>query len=296
MPRWSNALNIAELKVWHWTLIGAVIGLALALRGPGTSHDRTADKVRTITQQDLEDAILHTSADGPSSLTSIVVHPKVGSQGYWVTGSWTHPIRVHEDPANHRSRLVTAQMTLPVKFLAPDPYHAINPKLANGKSATVFAALDAARRLSDGQSPAYRYAWQEQPMLAGCLWIAGSIALVGGIWPAVLGFLIGAGFGPINQDSGFGDLSCGPADKLRQKKAEARVDELLDSIAEYEAELGLADEGAPPTLVAVATAPAIRQLGAGPLEQAQAPPADADKDFGGEFYPTEVHHDPPVDT
>jgi hypothetical protein len=252
--------------------------------------------VRTITQADFEAAILHDSADGPSNLANIVVHPKVGPQGYWVTGSWTHAIRVHEDPSNHRSRLVAAQMTLPVKFLAPEPYHAINPKLADAK--TVFAALDAAGKLAglrQAQSSAYRYAWQEQPILAGALWIAGSMALIGGIWPAVLGFLVGAGFGPVNEDSGFGELSRRETDQL-MKKSLARMDELLESIAEYEAEMGLRDEAPAPTpdVAVAAAAPAVRQLSAGPLEQSSPAPAEADKDFGGEFYPTEIHHDAPV--
>jgi len=290
MPRWSNGLDITHLKVWQWTLIGGVIGLALALAGPGASHDRTADKVRTISQADFEDAIL-ASAGGKSSLTNIVVHPKIGSQGYWITARWTHTIRVHSDPSDHRSRLVAAQMTLPIKFLAPDPYRAISPNLADEK--TVFAALDAARRLSGGQSPAYRYAWQEQPLLAGTLWVAGSMALIGGIWPAVLGFLVGAGFGPINQDSGFGDLSRGESGKLRLKKAEARLDELLASIVAYEAGLDGASEDEAEEQKTDRLVPAIRELSAAPLEPSVAAAAEVDKDFGGEFYPTEVHHDPP---
>jgi hypothetical protein len=132
----EQCLNIAELKVWHWTLICGIVGGLLAFAGPGPSRNRSADKMRTISQRDFEEAILAPSAPvagAESRLTNIVIHPKLGLQGYWVTGSWTHPIRVHADPADHRSRLVDAEMIQRIKFLAGDPYRPIDPKLAGGK-------------------------------------------------------------------------------------------------------------------------------------------------------------------
>jgi hypothetical protein len=71
---------------------------------------------------------------------------------------------------------------------------------------------------------------------------------------------------------------------------------LLESIAEYEAELGLSDEGTEPLPdeAAVRAPPsAIRELSAAPLEQGAPGKAEAEKDFGGEFYPTVVHHETP---
>jgi hypothetical protein len=111
----------------------------------------------------------------------------------------------------------------------------------------------------------------------------------------VLGFLVGAGFGPINQDSGLGDLSRGESGKLRLKKAEARLDELLASIVAYEAGLDGASEDQAEEQKTDRLAPAIRELSAVPLKPSVVETAEADKDFGGEFYPTVVHHDPPVE-
>jgi hypothetical protein len=185
-------------------------------------------------------------------------------------------------------------MTLPIKFLAGDPYQPIDPKLGQGRT-SVFAVLDRAAQLG-GARPAYRYAWAEQPMLAGAIWTLGSMALIGGVWPTLLGFLVGAGFGPVNEDTGLRNLRGVRATDNGLKKATARLDEILESIAEYQAELGLSDAGTEPLpdeAAVQALPPAIRELSAGPLEQTAAPPAEGEKDFGGEFYPTVVHHETP---
>jgi hypothetical protein len=56
-------MNITQLKVWHWTLIGSLVGAVLAFAGPGPLRNRSADKIRTISQHDFEEAVAEDEAE-----------------------------------------------------------------------------------------------------------------------------------------------------------------------------------------------------------------------------------------
>lgn len=187
------------------------------------------------------------------------------------------------------SPIVGAEMISPVKFLANDPYHPVNPQLALVKITTVFDALDAPRRLSAGVV-AYRFAWHEQPLIAGLIWMVGSIALIGGLWPAVLGFLVGAGFGPVQHYCGVQSLWRLEIE-TRLKMAQNRVHELLALIAQYEANLAASRELSTPFTEAARPDLVHPNLTSKPLEKAVPLPGASDRDFHGRFYPTEIHHE-----
>ena len=283
---------LTSLKVWHWTLIGAAVGVLLALAGPSASRDWLADRARTMGQKDFETAILSKTAEGQPAITDLVVHPRDGTGNWWITGRWTQAMRVRQIQPDGRSRKVEGEMASPVKFRTRDPYIPLNP-CRETRAARASSACSMPPANSPGLGTSYRYAWQERPIVFGLIWVLGSMAMIGGVWPIVLGFLVAAGFGPLPEEKG-GHLSAGRSDGREVlRRAMADADALLALVEGYETDLEKATDVAAPRVVSAPSSPAsamVKLTG----EAAAAPPLAAPgepQEFGGEFYPTEAHPD-----
>jgi hypothetical protein len=284
---------LTSLKVWQWTLIGAAVGAVLALAGPSASRDWLADQSRTMGQKEFEAALLSKTAQGRPALTDLVVHPRDSTGNWWITARWTQAMRVRQIQPDGRSRKVEGEMASPVKFRAGDPYVPMNPALKNATDSSIFGVLDAASKLPGGRGLSYRYAWQERPIVFASIWVLGFMAMIGGVWPVVLGSLVAAGFGPLPEEKG-GHLPPGRSqERERFKRAMADADALLALIEGYETDLEKTADGAAPQVVngSSSPAPVIAKL-TGDATAAPAPAAPGEpQEFGGEFYPTEAHPD-----
>jgi len=290
-------MDIVSLKTRHWVVIGLLTGAICGGVRLSSRSDWMASPVRTIGQEEFERGLLHATPSGQRTLDRIVVHPQESSGVQWVTALYTQTIKIHSVAHDPASPLVAAEMTSAVKFRASEPYVPLEPVKGYSKPSGVLAYLKIASERPNAAGLGFQYAWYELPANEMLLWVCGCTALIGGLWPVMLGLLVGAGFGPKEQPPLL-DLSkfrSGP--KYDAKKANAAAvaecEMLLALIDANERKLAAGQENldAEPAPVATAkkTVAGIRQLHAATVEPGAAPLTQEEKDFAGEFYPTETH-------
>ncbi len=170
-------------------------------------------------------------------------------------------------------------------------------KIARGATAVAVAGIDlinprygVADFLADAKQRnakldyAYKGSWE--PAKAYAYWTIGSLIVVGGIWPTVLNLLIGAGLGRPAKEPEY-DLSRfkGEPEKAAAPPAAADGASLQSMTDQLEADLlaGAAARGA--AAEEAAEAERVRVLDTSPVESAAVAGADADKEYGGEYYP-----------
>lgn len=121
-------------------------------------------------------------------------------------------------------------------------------------------------------------------------WALGGALLIGGIWPWALGVMLGAGLGPPGYD-----LSRFASEPVDRKSARELSPAERGRLATLEAEMEERLRNPDPTATTQPQPQSRRdrptttpQLGDEPLHP-QAPQAAPEKQFDGEFYPTETH-------
>jgi hypothetical protein len=276
-------MDLLSLKHWHWVLIGLLVGLALGgaqtFWGPAY-RDSTA---RTLSQDLFEAALLGRSEEySKLALSDLLVHPPDNQGHQWVTGRFVEDRFVVHPPTHY------LHMEGTFKYPAALPYQ---PKrslsnISGGPSVREF--LDTVARQRSGFD--YRYAWYEQKNAVLASWTAGCVIIIGGIWPLALSLLTGERIG-----SGVGSIKIPwhlpPASKAEPLKATAasdpatveKLETLIDDMQDQvtSAAQDVADKPAAATVV--------RQLSGDQEPTVSAEAAPADKDYSGEFYPTEAH-------
>jgi hypothetical protein len=289
-------MDIVNLKTWHWVVIGALAGAFIGTMHISFRPDWMASRAPTIGQEDFERGLLHTTASGHRVLDRIVVHPKESSGFQWISALYTQATRLHSNLRDHESPMVDAEIRTAVKFRAADPYMPLEPTAAFSGASDVRKYLEAVQKRPDAGAFRFQYAWYELPAIEMLLWVCGCTALIGGLWPVVLGLLVGAGFGPKEPPPAYDLSRFHPSPGYDPRKAMAaavaKLDALLALIEENERRLARGDEdlSAEPAATTAVKAPAeIRPLVALPVEPLAAPLSQAEKDFAGEFYPTETH-------
>jgi hypothetical protein len=202
-------------------------------------------------------------------------------------------------PPFEGKQLVTGQISLapgrrrnyePFELLAPIPF-AVPGRETPDENFTVREYLAAkAPNLS------HRYAWWANPTAQAAAWFGGSVMLIGGIWPVLLGVLIGAGFGrkraPAEPEYDLDRFGKDEPQRMSETKRPVS-DEELQRLREVEAELerNLARGSAavssedPPPAEAGSPAGPVKTLAGGPLEAVAQAASDEAKDYRGEFYP-----------
>jgi hypothetical protein len=278
-----------ELNRWQWALIGLLAGLALGGSRVAWGPAYRDSAARTLTQQLFEQAVLGRPGEWGSrlTLTDLVAHPADQWGDQWVTGRFCE----ESDVRDSSGKFVRTRMRGDFKYRATIPYH----PLLQGNA--VPAAYPSVRDFLRAAGPNSQrpdkcaYAWQEHTWSALGLWTAGAVLLVGGIWPTVLGLVTGAGWGRQPREKPAIDLSR-VAPTRSQPPTPPRVAEdqaqLIAVTEQMENELAQEPEPpAPPPSPASPPAPAP-QL-SGQAVEAPAQPTEADKEYGGEFYPTVAH-------
>jgi uncharacterized membrane-anchored protein YhcB (DUF1043 family) len=280
-------MRIEELKRWHWILVGLIVGITLGyLYGsiePGSG--------RSISQARFEAALNRTPLQGSYPwIRDIVVHPHP-EHGVVITGLFLEPGRGD------------TMLYQPFQLVPPIPYEPLSSPRGNRPAnweqsrRTARDYLDHMARTHD--HVAYRYAWTSQPLYRYLIWTAGTVLVIGIVWPSIISLLTGGGLGRRGAAEPEYDLSrfqSGPASP--QGLSMAMTQEGADQLASLEAELerklaSRADDAMlPDSTPESAPEQPIRELNAPPPEDAPVESPQEKKDYAGEFYPT-VAHAPP---
>jgi prepilin-type N-terminal cleavage/methylation domain-containing protein/prepilin-type processing-associated H-X9-DG protein len=165
---------------------------------------------------------------------------------------------------------------------APRRYVPLGQGPVEGFSVRDFLISESAANPSIGFSSA----WWESPGGAIAVGAVGGAVVIGGVWPVVLSFLVGAGFGGKKKDPDY-DLS-----RFKSERAQEVTKEMTDEerrhLEELEAEMmaGLASAGEPPPVPKSGGSQGVKQLA---MEEAASAPvvAEDDRAYAGEYYPVE---------
>jgi hypothetical protein len=270
-------MAIEDLKRWHWIAIGVVLGTVLAGARLMVDPDETNSADTRISAETFVYGVGQKTGGEANLLLfrNIVVYPPVNDLDY-VTGEQLMPI-----PGTRKYQYKAIS------------FHGTRPFRAAGRNVpTVRDFLESAKKSRGDVS--YRYAWWTDSRFIWVTWIGGAVIVVGGIWPTLLNFMIGAGWGRQKKVKETFDLSRfkGESTQAGEQKVVSQQD--IDQLRALEAKLeenlkptGGAHAGAEP---ATTEAP-VRELTGGTLEPAAAVKEEDPTDYKGEFYPVARPHE-----
>jgi hypothetical protein len=265
-------MQIQDVKRWQWAGIALIIGLAFSFAWSNYSWEQ---QYPTLGPVEFERGLtIPTGRIG--HIADIEVLPPIEDK-YVVFCT-----QVRRLPSG-------GSIARPVAVVTNIPYKS----LPSGKSYPNVLAFLQAEQASHPLIH-YSFAWYRQTWAIYILCIAGSLLLIGGIWPSVVSLLTGGGLGLSRKrkepDYDLDRFATG--EKAEAPRAAPNVTHQdLDEVRRLDDELEkqLAGSAAPAAGAAVGTAPAseqgIRKLDGGPLEASQVQKEDLKKEYGGEYYP-----------
>lgn len=266
-------MGIEDLKRWHWVAIGLVVGTLLtALRlwkPPGEGVVRG----RTIGPQTLVASLGATDAANRPLIRGLTIYPprKAGNTFYqYATGETLGPAVGGDGTYHHFG------------------FHSAIPFRAREGAAPPTPTYSL-RNFLEGAGADYRYAWWSTTPLTIALWGGGSVLLIGGVWPVVLGLLVGAGFGRRQVDEEEYDLDRFGGGATAPAPA-AGADDRLSAI---EAELLAALTTSPDHPDAAdATRPVPpKALASEPVEPKDVGRPEREHHYRGQYYPVDLPGD-----
>lgn len=261
-------MGIEDLRWYQWLPIGLALGAAVGGVRLATRERFDDSAARTISAPELNNALAVGLPDGRPAITGLVVHPPRGDGVWWVTGTRVRPLQLHADPNDAGSPLVDVEVRTPFKMPA--------------REAAVWDDLNRSHADFPRTALPPSYAWQDTPLAQMGMWSLGIGALLGGVWPPVLTFLIGAGFGRRTTDPAY-DLDAFASDSEPQGSEHTAA-----------ATPGDAGQEPPPALsaepqAALSVKPVpVPTLDSEPVRAAHTA-SEGPKDYAGQFYPTQVH-------
>jgi prepilin-type processing-associated H-X9-DG protein/prepilin-type N-terminal cleavage/methylation domain-containing protein len=264
-------MHVQDLKRWHWIVIGAIAGAGFALARTLSIADRPVGGADFISQAKFESQLRFSPVMGKPRIANIVIHPAAGSQIDLVSLS-----ELQLETSQYRDRW----------FAAPRPYVALAQR-GSADPVQGFTVSDYLLEAKVGNpSISFSNAWWESTAGAILVWGLVGMLVVGGVWPFVLNFLLGAGFGRKIEEP-LMDLSQFKSEAQQKPSSEmSEEDRRRLEALESEMEASLQGDGQDKSAPAVAAPAPIRTLATAPVELAPGPAQDQ-KDFAGEFYPVE---------
>jgi hypothetical protein len=278
-------MQIEDLKRWHWIVIGLAAGLVLsylyASIEPGSRGDSMA-------QERFERFVTNRPYQGEHPwLTDVKVYPDRDGMTV-VTGYYLEPGR---------------NLYNPFRFISQTPYQPLArirdnrpPDWEQSEQQTVRKYLE--HHAAEREHLSVRYMWTHEPRFIYMIWTGAAVAIIGGIWPTIIGLLTAAGMGRRRAAEPEYDLDRfkgGDEPELQPQQKREVTQEDIDQLAAVEAELQrrLAAHGGdepPAAAEQETTEQPIRQLDGRPLEHAaQQQAEDERRSYAGEFYPTVAH-------
>lgn len=259
-------MPVEDLKLWHWLLIGAVLGALVGYASTFAGPDRDLVMRAPITTQQFADLLGETDGNGPV-VHDIVIHPPRDGQNF---------VTATIGESHHGAS---------IGFYAPIPFVAGTKHAADVREFVDQAA-------AKNPKLTYSFAMTEATWFIIVSRTIAGIILIGGIWPVLLNLMIGAGLGRKKLDEIDYDLDRFEGEKPPEAAKVNAAD--LAHLNDLEHDMEEKLQGASSAQASGATAAeAVRQLNNAPLEPVAAPPPEEDKDYRGEFYPVaHPHHAP----
>jgi hypothetical protein len=269
-------MGIEDLKRWHWIAIGIVLGTVLAGARLMVDPDETNSADTRISAETFVYGVGQKTG-GAANLPlfrNIVVYPPVNDLDY-VTGEQLMAI-----PGTRKYQY---------KVIS---FHGTRPFRAAGRNVpTVRDFLDNVKKSRNDVS--YRYAWWTDSRFVWVTWIGGAVIVVGGVWPTLLNFMIGAGWGRQKKVKETFDLSRFKGESTQAGEEKVVTQQDIDQLRALEAQLeeNLKPSGAGHAgTETAATEEPVRQLSRGPVEAGAVAKEEDPNDYKGEFYPVARPH------
>ena len=258
-------MNLQDLKRWHWILIGLAVGAAAGWGRVMALADQAVGGPGFITQAAFEAKLKYPPVMGRPHIAGIVIHPMREVDLVSLR-------ELDTETLEYRDRW----------FAAPRRYVPLGHGPVDGFSVRDYLIGEA----MTNPSIQFSSAWWESPGGATAIGAVGGAVVIGGLWPFVLNFLVGAGFGQRPKEPDY-DLSRFKSEKAHETRKEM-TDEERRHLEELEAEMiaGLASAGEPPPAPKSGGSHGVKQLA---TEEAASAPvvAEDDRAYAGEFYPVE---------
>jgi hypothetical protein len=286
-------MHIATLKRWQWAVVGLALGLAVSFYRGWVAADATLESRQTLDSTEFEQILAKKSTAGQPMVKDIRYFGQDDSIDWVIANQLVR-----------RGRGVTAsEAYVPVKIAFDRPYKPrLNRPLNLDANFTVVDYLKLAR----AKNPEVRYStrwWDREPVRSPLFALLG-MAVMAGACPLLMNRIGGGEQAKRDEPeydlSRFGKGGPEPERPAKTGPTEADIAHLRDLEAELERKLAAGAEPAveadspsltQPTAAQNGSTGPIRKLDAGPLESQS--PADAakhaNKEFAGEFYPTETH-------
>jgi hypothetical protein len=276
-------MRVEDLKRWHWIVIAIIVGLTysylrVSMEPPANPRSTRHPQFEAW----LREPPLKT---GELKVKDIQILPPVEGK-YLVNFQALQPTK--DNKAWQYNKYC---------FYAETPFKPTQDRPAQpNPDETIITYLKSIQGKYPGAK--FTYAWWREPKWTYTIFTLGSVLLIGGVWPSLIGLLVGAGFGrpkkaeaePEYDLSRFGKQKAIAAIPVAKRMNDEDEEKLRALEEELERNLSAARSERPATPIAAAQ-PQIRKLSSAPLEAApvqQAKPQD-EKQYAGEFYPTIAH-------
>lgn len=304
---WVNPMQVENVRVWQWMLIGVLVGLLFAAvkvyQGPWFVYADTD----TLSQARFERAIIDLPEgwhrgeryiyqfhkDQPL-IKEMMIHPPLGGadgNDWWVTGKCYSIIAQNKVRGDAKTPLVLIQQWIPFKYPAPAPYKATNGSV--GTYPNILDYLAVVKKHNPSAVP-WQYAWWTKPNMPYLLLPIAGLLILGFAWPATLAIMQHAGLARRREKRVklAPNRTITPPAKPQIDTAAAKA-QLDDLNADLEASLqgfgghtaAPKPSDAAPSTTAAPVAPLPKSV---PGEMAPSKPPEeeeGEKDYGGEFYP-----------
>ena len=255
-------MNVQAWKRWQWVIVGILAGLAVASARLLAASDRRVGGEEYISQIEFERALNMTNAQDEPEVSRLVIRP----DRYVDLVSLRRRV---PETSTYETRLFAAQRPYrPLGQANPPSDYSVSQFLAKNYPKLSFST-----------------AWWDAPVAMSAIYAAIGALVIGGIWPSILGMLVGAGLGRKEPDC---DLSRFKSEPVPQPQKQELTDAERRHLEELEEEMaaGLKSAGSETAAPAAAPVSAVKELGSDAVEATPAPDAEQ-KDYAGQYYPVE---------
>ena len=228
-------------------------------------------------------------------LKELEVHaPLGGDEGkdWWVTGKSYSIVKDHKIEGDAKSPMVLIERWVPFKYPAKAPYKATTGNI--GTYPNVLAYLQTVAKRNPKVAVPYKYVWQTGPLMPYVMLPAAGVLLLGLAWPATLALMQHAGLARKREIgvklAANRDLNKPAGPQVDEAAVRAELDSLNADLETSLAGFGAGSVSATPAAAAEVIGRPIPALSTGVSAAIDGAPKtpeqdDADKEYGGEFYP-----------